>query len=194
MDTLAQAGNGNYYYIDSILEAQKVFVSELGGTLMTVAKDTKAQVEFNPEVVEKYRVIGYENKILTDEEFENEETDAGEIGAGHTTVCLIEIVLKENQAENPEIFKCTLRYKDPTTFISNEIVATCSEITEIPSNDFIFASGVAEFGLLLRDSEFKSNASYNNIIERIDKPEILTDAYRQEFLELVRKVRNGNQN
>ena len=119
---------------------------------MTVAKDTKAQVEFNPEVVEKYRVIGYENKILTDEEFENEETDAGEIGAGHTTVCLIEIVLKENQAENPEIFKCTLRYKDPTTFISNEIVATCSEITEIPSNDFIFASGVAEFGLLLRDS------------------------------------------
>jgi len=90
MDTLAQAGNGNYYYIDSILEAQKVFVSELGGTLETVAKDTKAQIEFNKDKVLKYRVLGYENKILSDEQFENSETDAGEIGAGHVTICLIE--------------------------------------------------------------------------------------------------------
>lgn len=186
MDTLAQAGNGNYYYVDSILEAQKVFVSELGGTLNTVAKDAKAQVEFNANIVEKYRLIGYENKILTNEEFENNETDAGEIGAGHTTICLIEIGLHD-EYELANIVSCTLRYKDPTSEIDQEVVETCDEITEVPSNDFIFASAVAEFGLLLRNSDYKGTASYQAIIDRINNDEILNDDYRTEFIELVEK-------
>ena len=120
MDTLAQAGNGNYYYIDSILEAQKVFISELGGTLNTVAKDAKAQIEFNKDIVASYRLIGYENKVLTDDEFNNNETDAGEIGAGHTTICLIEVKLHEgaNLTNSEFIAKSILRYKDVT---DNEI-------------------------------------------------------------------------
>lgn len=189
MDTLAQAGNGQHYYIDSILEAQKVFVSELGGTLQSVAKDAKVQVELNPEVVEKYRVIGYENKILTDEEFENTETDAGEIGAGHFTICLVEVVLKENidTTLSNMYAKCTLRYKDILdSELNKEIITECKVFSENPSNDFVWASAVAEFGLLLRNSEYKANANYVSIIERANKPELLNDAYKEEFIELVR--------
>lgn len=193
MDTLAQAGNGNYYYIDSILEAQKVFISELGGTLMTVAKDSKAQVEFNPEIVSKYRVIGYENKILTDDEFENSETDAGEIGAGHTTICLIEVILKENvNMENETIVKATLRYKDATdNDVNKEVITECKELTTDLSEDFIFASAVAEFGLLLRNSEYKGSAHYENILSRVNKVPYTNDIYKQEFCELVLLMING---
>lgn len=188
MDTLASAGNGNYYYIDSILEAKKVFISELGGTLMTVAKDSKASVEFNEEVVSKYRVIGYENKILTDEEFDNNETDAGEIGAGHTTICLIEVVLKENAnvSETDFIAKATLRYKDVLDgSLDKEVVNVCQNVTTDLSTDFIFASAVAEFGLLLRNSNYKGNASYDSILARVNNEEYAKDIYKKEFCDLV---------
>ena len=187
MDTLASAGNGNYYYIDSILEAKKVFIETLGGTLMTLAKDAKAQIEFNSEVVEKYRVIGYENKILTDEEFENNETDAGEIGAGHTVICVIEVVLKENVEIKEEfIVKSTLRYKDVQDGeLDKEVVTICDTITGKPSDDFIFASAVVEFGLLLRDSKYKATASYDNILSRVYNKTFTTDVYKKEFCELV---------
>lgn len=190
MDTLAQAGNGNHYYIDSILEAQKVFVSELGGTLNTVAKDAKAQIEFNSEVVDKYRVIGYENKHLTDEEFENSETDAGEIGAGHTTVCLIEVVLKEGvDLEAEQHFgKCVLRYKDPSDAEMNkEIIKEISKYESQYSKDFAWASAVAEFGLVLRKSEFAPGASYESILNNIDKAGTL-DVYKEDFRLVVLKA------
>lgn len=188
MDTLAQNGNGNYYYIDSVLEAQKVFVSELGGTLNTIAKDCKAQLEFNKDVVDKYRIIGYENKIMSNEEFDDSEKDAGEIGAGHTTICLVELKLKEHK-EN-EIVKCTLRYKTPDTDMNKEIIETCKEITTNPSDDFIFASSVAEFGLLLRNSSYKESASYEAVLTRVNKEPFTSDIYKKEFCELVSKVKN----
>lgn len=193
MDTLAQAGNGNYYYIDSILEAQKVFVSELGGTLLTVAKDCKSQVEFNKDIVSKYRVIGYENKILTDEEFENSETDAGEIGAGHTTICLIEFVLHDNvNLLNEEVIvKNILRYKDPLDGeLNKEVITECLTISDQPSNDFVFASAIAEFGLLLRDSNYKGTASYESVLSRINKEPFINDIYKNELCELVKKCLN----
>lgn len=195
MDTLAQAGNGNYYYIDSILEAQKVFVNEIGGTLQTVAKDAKAQLEFNKEVVEQYRVIGYENKILTDEEFNNSETDAGEIGAGHTTICLIEFTLKDGiELQGEEIVKSTLRYKDVIdNELNKELVKQCNTISLEPSDNFLFASAVAEFGLLLRQSEYKADASFKNVYDRVNYNRFTADPYKKEFVELVLKVWDSEQ-
>lgn len=187
MDTLASKGNGNYYYIDSILEAKKVFVETLGGTLMTLAKDAKAQIEFNSEIVKKYRVIGYENKLLTNEEFDNNETDAGEIGAGHTVICLIEVVLKEEVIlENNYIAKSTLRYKDVLDGeLDKEVITSCDTISTDVSDDFVFAGAVAEFGLLLRNSKYKADASYNNILTRVYKEKFTKDDYKKEFCELV---------
>lgn len=193
MDTLSQAGNGNYYYIDTVLEAQKVFVSELGGTLQTVAKDAKVQIEFNQEIVEKYRVIGYENKYLTDEEFNDSETDAGEIGAGHTTVCLIEIKLYEeyDTAVLP-IVKSTIRYKDVLdNEMNKEVINECSSVTIDASIDFIFQSCVAEFGLLLRTSEY-ANPNLNNILIRLNNDQFKEDVYKAEFISLVNKYGQKN--
>lgn len=190
MDTLAQAGNGNYYYIDSLLEAQKVFITELGGTLQTVAKDAKVQVEFNKEIVEKYRLIGYENKQLTDEEFDNSETDAGEIGAGHVTVCLIEITLKD-LVDDAEIVRCTVRYKDALdNELNKEAITICNGITANPSSEFLFQSAVAEFGLVLRNSKYKHNASLPKVVSRIVDNKLDSDDYRREFLRLVLKYMN----
>lgn len=192
MDTLAQAGNGNHYYIDSILEAQKVFVSEIGGTLQTVAKDAKAQIEFNPEVVEKYRVIGYENKILTDEEFENSETDAGEIGAGHATICLVEVKLKEgvNLEEEQLYASCKLRYKDVLdSELNKEVINEVKKFQANASADFYFASAVAEFGLYLRQSEFALGANLDSVLANIQKGNYNGDPYKEEFYQLVLKAK-----
>ena len=194
MDTLAQAGNGNYYYIDSILEAQKVFVSELGGTLETVAKDTKVQIEFNTNKVLKYRVLGYENKILSNEQFENSETDAGEIGAGHVTICLIEIQLKEDFIESDEmIVKSILRYKDvKDNELNKEIINELKTISNTNSDDFIFASALVEFALCLRDSEYKGSASLENVLSKVNKDIYRNDPYKNEFYELVLKAIENN--
>lgn len=183
METLATNGNGNAYYIDSILEAKKVFVSEMGSVLNTVAKDCKIQVEFNPNVVEKYRLIGYENKRLTDDEFEDSNTDAGEIGASHTTIAMYEICLKENM--NDEfILKTKLRYKDTQKDeLEVEVVNEVYEVV-IPSNDFMFASCVVEFGLILRESDFKGNSSFEHLITLLEQVEF-NDVYKEEFKELV---------
>ena len=194
MDTLAQNGNGNYYYIDSILQAQKVFVSELGGTLQTVAKDTKVQVEFNADVVEKYRVVGYENKILTDDQFDNNNTDAGEIGAGHTTVVIIEFSLRDLDYDGYNIASCILRYKDAlNNEVDKEIINRCSNISTNPSLDFIFQASICEFGLVLRNSEYKANASSIAVYNRLNKEEFKYDIYRREFITLVDTYNRNNQ-
>ncbi len=193
MDTLAQAGNGNYYYIDSILEAKKIFVTELGGTLQTVAKDAKVQVQFNPEMVEKYRLIGYENKQMTNEEFDNNETDAGEIGAGHTTVCLIEVVLKPGVLEDTwiqEVARCVVRYKDVFNLDTDREVVTIlnnNDLFKPMSNDFIFQAAVVEFALVVRNSDYKFNANCERVIERINNVVFTQDSYKAEFVELVLK-------
>ena len=163
-------------------------MSELGGTLNTVAKDCKAQIVFNKDVVESYRLIGYENKQMSDDDFNNTEKDAGEIGAGHTTICLVELKLKEN-VENKEIAACTVRYKDVPNEFNKEITSSVSVIKETPSNDFLFASSVVEFGLLLRNSKFKADASYDSILSRINKEEFMNDPYKKEFYELVKMAK-----
>ena len=175
METLAKNGNGNAYYIDSILEAKKVFVSELGSVLNTVAKDSKIQVEFNPNKVNKYRLLGYENSMLTNDQFEDENTDAGEIGAGHTTIAMYEIELKDNDV-NEFIYKTKLRYLDTSDNLNKEVTNELNEIN-IASNDFMFASSVVEFGLILRDSQYKGNSTYIHLIELLNSCE-LNDEYR----------------
>jgi Ca-activated chloride channel family protein len=205
METLADKGNGAYYYIDSLLEAKKVFVEELGGTLVTVAKDVKLQVEFNPAVVKGYRLIGYENRILDYNDFNNDNVDAGDMGAGHEVIVLYEIipfgsdeVIDETTYEIPEDLKydgsnyldelitLSIRYKEPDSDVSElvEHIVYNNEFTETPSDNFVFASCVAEFGLLLLDSDYKYEANYNHIIAKA--LEVYNDDYKEEFIELVR--------
>ena len=205
MKKLANAGNGNYGYIDSMLEAKKLFVNEFGGTLMTVAKDVKVQVEFNPAEVAGYRLLGYENRILKAEDFNDDRKDAGEIGSGHTMTAFYEIVpagsddktvsvdpLKYQKSEvvgKGELFTVKTRYKLPgdEKSVLRERAHTAAELTrKEPSEDFRFASAVAEFALLLKDSKFKGEASFQQVLERARgaKGED-REGYRAEFIRLV---------
>lgn len=207
METLADKGNGVYYYIDSILEAKKVFVSELGASLITVAKDVKLQIEFNPANVKGYRLIGYENRMLDYNDFVDDEKDAGDMGAGHSVIAFYEIILAssteeidELEFETPdelkytgdnytdEIMTLSIRYKEPNyeSSVLIEEVVNVNEFTETPSDVFNFASSVAEFGLLLRDSDYKFNSSYEVVLTRATASKGLDEfGYRTEFLLLV---------
>lgn len=194
LSTLANAGNGNYAYIDTINEARKVLVEEIGGTLNIVSKDTKTQVTFNPAYISSYRLLGYENKLLTDEEFDDENADAGEIGAGHVTTAVYEVVLNENVGSDSTMednwLKVLIKYKNPTNSENKEVekyINASSEKTS-PSEDMLFISGVIEFGLILRNSPYKGEASYQSVIDRIkDLQSVKADSYKEEFLSLVTK-------
>jgi len=210
METLADKGNGVFYYIDSLLEAKKVFVNELGGSLITVAKDVKLQIEFNPATVKGYRLIGYENRLLDYEDFDDDTKDAGDMGAGHEVIAFYEIiptssgeVVDEHEFDIPdelkytgdnytdEIMTLSIRYKEPQYDTSQLIqhVVYVAEKTTTPSNTFVFASCVTEFGLILRESEYTYNASYTSIINRAALA-LGTDehGYRAEFITLVEKA------
>ncbi len=180
MEQLADKGNGNYAYIDSLLEAKKVLVTEMGGTLLTIAKDVKIQVEFNPEKVQAYRLIDYENRLLRSQDFNDDTKDAGELGAGHSVTALYEIIpvgvesdvnlpevdqlrYQDNQVEptaysSDESMLVKLRYKEPmgqtSQLIQQQIVDRGVKL-ENASDDFKFAAAVAEYGMILRDSEYK---------------------------------------
>ncbi|MGL5434766.1 MAG: vWA domain-containing protein [Lachnospiraceae bacterium] len=206
MEALADHGDGNYNYIDSIFEAKKVLVDEMGGTLITVAKDVKIQVEFNPRQVAGYRLVGYENRMLNKEDFNDDTVDAGEIGAGHTVTALYEIIpagtaelpeteLKYQTSGEPvgssELLTVSLRYKAPNGNTSK--LLTCpveaDTFTKSLSPDLTFASAVAEFGMLLRDSENKGTATYKGVIELAESVvNEDSDAYRKEFIELVKQA------
>jgi Ca-activated chloride channel family protein len=210
MQKLADKGNGNHGYIDNLREAKKVLVNEFGGTLFTIAKDVKLQVEFNPAKVQAYRLIGYENRMLNKEDFNNDGKDAGELGSGHTVTALYEIIpvgvkndflertdpLKYQQKQRPaaasrgeEIMTIKFRYKKPDENVSKLIVHPVTDqrlsIGRTSSN-FRFVSAVAEFGMLLRDSEFKQQASFDNA-RALAKDALGKDAggYRTEFLGLL---------
>jgi len=208
MEQLADKGNGNYYYIDGILEAKKVFVSELGGTLYTIAKDVKIQIEFNPAKVKAYRLIGYENRMLRKEDFHDDTKDAGELGSGHSVTALYEIVPADSDEEfarvddleyqqvtlrdSGDVMTVKLRYKEPDEDTSKLITQKVTEqdIAAEPSGNLAFASAVAEFGMLLRDSEFKADASYENVLKRAKASKGKDESgYRAEFIQLVEKVR-----
>ena len=214
MEALADNGDGNYGYVDNLMEAKKILVEEMGGTLITVAKDVKLQVEFNPSQVSGYRLIGYENRALADEDFNNDAVDAGEIGAGHRVTALYELVrpggtipqetLKYQETEAPkdqdsiadralasELLTINIRYKAPNGNESKLIsvpVEADSYQKNLPDN-LRFAGAVAEFGMLLRNSENKGSASYEEVINLVSgMPQSKMDAYKDEFKQLVLKV------
>ncbi len=213
MQKLANKGNGSHAYIDDMSEAKKVLVSEFGGTLFTIAKDVKLQVEFNPAKVQAYRLIGYENRLLNKEDFNNDKKDAGELGSGHTVTALYEVIpagvksnftekvdplkyqsAKNNTANNnsPELMTIKFRYKDPdgekSKLIEHPVVDGHVALTHTSAN-FRFAAAVAQFGMLLAHSEFMQQSSYNNVLAMANSA-IGADqeGYRKGFLELVRKA------
>ncbi len=211
MQKLADKGNGNHAYIDGITEAKKVLVNEFGGTLFTIAKDVKLQIEFNPAKVQGYRLIGYENRMLAKEDFNDDKKDAGELGSGHTVTAIYEVIpvgvkssfLKDVDAlkyqkdvtplsktsHNDEILTVKFRYKAPDGEVSKLIehpVADKQIAIAKTSDNFRFAAAVAQFGMLLRDSEFKSAASFNNVLEMARKARGNDEeGYRSEFIRLV---------
>ena len=188
LELLADKGNGNYAYLDSLQEAEKVFKKELTGTLVTIAKDVKVQLEFNPALVASYRQIGYENRALENEDFDDDTKDAGELGAGHSVTALYEIVPVSPNATG-EIATLRLRYQEPRGSASRLITTSAidegrSEFTA--SSDFQFAAAVAELGMLLRDSPHKGTATFDGALKlaRIARGSDL-DGFREEFLQLT---------
>ncbi|MGG9962546.1 vWA domain-containing protein [Ferruginibacter sp. SUN106] len=209
MQQLADKGNGNHAYIDNLDEAKKVLVKEFGSTLFTIAKDVKIQVEFNPAKVQSYRLIGYENRVLQKEDFNDDKKDAGELGAGHTVTALYEIIpvgvhdeftgkvdaLKyqttpviNNDLTN-EMLTIKLRYKKPTGDESKLIVHPVSDENisiENTSDNFRFSAAVASFGMLLRNSAYKQNTSYEEVIALATNAKGKDiNGYRTEFISLV---------
>ena len=204
METLADKGNGNYAYIDSSFEANRVLVQQLGSTLFTVAKDVKLQVEFNPEKVDSYRLIGYENRVMDAEDFNDDTKDGGEIGAGHCVVALYEVVPVGSSASNlryaekeeketkteskyaDEYCAISIRYKEPEEDESKlltypvDIKADSKE----PSEDFLFAAYVAEFGMLLKDSKYVDDVKLKDVYEDLEALDV-EDESRKEFVQLV---------
>lgn len=209
MEQLADKGNGNYYYIDTEREARKVLEEELGSVLFTIAKDVKLQIEFNPASVKAYRLIGYENRVLAKEDFNDDTKDAGELGAGHTVTALYEIVpagskeptasvddLRFQQTKvvpSDEMLVVKLRYKEPDVDTSKLLTKAISgkEAIQEPAGDFAFATAVAEFGMLLRNSELKGQASYDRVVAAatasLDQDPY---GYRAEFIELVKQAKS----
>ncbi|MEO1434873.1 MAG: VWA domain-containing protein [Bacteroidota bacterium] len=211
MEKLADHGNGNYNYIDHLREAKKVLISEMGGTLHTIAKDVKIQIEFNPTKVAEYRLIGYENRMLLNKDFEDDTKDAGELGAGHSVTALYEVIPVENAevSASPEY-----RYQETSVreaaFVSSEIAhvkfrykapnGTESRLINQPilfknqgfnqsSEDFQFAAAVVEFGLILRTSNFKGKANLEHVIRTAEKAKGKDlNGYRAEFIQLVKQA------
>ncbi|MBN1698234.1 MAG: VWA domain-containing protein [Spirochaetales bacterium] len=206
MEKLADKGNGNYAYIDTVSEAKKVLVEEMGSTLLTIAKDVKIQIEFNPARVDSYRLIGYENRVMAKEDFADDTKDAGELGAGHSVTALYEIVpsigdgggtelkyqetrINDGAYNTDEIMTMKFRYKKPKgdTSILIEIPVRDEDIPLTASSDnFRFASAVAEWGLLLRNSEHKADASYEQVLDLAGGSRGKDEyGYREEFISLV---------
>ena len=198
LETLATCGNGNYAYLDNELEADKVFGTELNGTLKTVAKDAKAGVTFNTETVEKYRLIGYDTKILSEAEFNDAKTDAGEIGSNLCVAALYEIKLTDFElpaveGADAKLADIEIRYKDVrgaaqiNDSVKSEVYRNASFNN---TDDFKFISCVAEFGLLLRQSEYRGTASFASVLQRLNGLSAYTssDALKNEFVTLVRKA------
>lgn len=185
LESMADNGNGNYSFIDSVYEAKKVLVDEMGGTLYTVAKDVKLQIEFNPDVVAEYRLIGYENRLLNQEDFNDDTVDGGEIGAGHTVVALYEIV---PAGGTDRIGELSIRYKEPdedasklqTCIIESDPYPTADVVM---SDDMEFAAAVALFGMILSGSDYCGDGNIETVIALAESSS--NDEYREEFLALV---------
>ena len=180
--TLANNGNGNAYYIDCNLEAQKAFEEEFGKSLYVAAKDAKCQIEFS-DAVASYRLLGYETRQMSNQEFDDDHKDAGEIMADHTTVALYELKLKEVWTKD-FILKTTLRYKDPVSQQEKEVINQKSDISVSRRSDYDFMSYVAEYSLVLSKSKYVEYGSYTHLLNRIND-DYLDDKYRDDFKSLV---------
>jgi Ca-activated chloride channel family protein len=217
LEQLADRGNGIYAYIDTLQEARRVFVEQATSTLLTIAKDVKIQVEFNPACVQAYRLIGYENRILAAEDFNNDLVDAGDIGAGHTITALYEIIptgvawqarstidpLKYRTPEaggagaapaeyGDELLTVKIRHKEPTgstSELASYSLPVGDAIFAQASTDFRFAVAVAGFGMLLRDSPFRGSVTWQDVATWAESGQRTNDRYRGEFLDLVRRAK-----
>lgn len=212
MQQLADKGNGNHSYIDNISEAKKVLVNEFGGTLFTIAKDVKIQVEFNPSKVLAYRLVGYENRMLAAEDFNDDMKDAGELGSGHTVTALYEVIpvgVKDEftktvdplkyqvndrkiAVNSNEMMTIKLRYKKPDSdvsrLINHPVIDNATDLKNTTDN-FRFSAAVAEFGLLLRNSEYKQQSSFNQVIGLAKSSKGFDEeGYRAEFIKLVQSA------
>ncbi len=213
MEDISNSGNGNYFYIDNIKEAQKVFIREMRANMFTIAKDVKIQIEFNPSKVKGYRLIGYENRVMQNEDFNNDKKDAGDLGAGHTVTALYEIIpagseekipkndnlkyqktkINSSAAQTNEMMNVKLRYKpvksDQSILIEFPIKDNVLALDKT-SNNFRFSAAVAEFGMLLRHSKFKGKANYSQVINLSENSKGTDEyAYRNEFVELVKTAK-----
>ncbi|MFT7511316.1 MAG: Ca-activated chloride channel family protein [Candidatus Omnitrophota bacterium] len=217
LEEITNKGNGSYHYIDSAREGRKVLVEQMSGTLLTIAKDVKIQVEFNPAYIQEYRLVGYDNRRLRNEDFTNDQIDAGDIGSGHSVTALYEVQLvgaeqpggdalkyqpsrpqaPENLVRNGEWLTVKLRYKQPDADTSIPLERTLRVDGPAPqwekaSADFRFASAVAGFGLILRDSGFRGQATHDLVLELVDRKMLNGEQDPQgrkaEFVELVRRV------
>lgn len=192
METLALSGNGTYSYIDSLQEARRALVEQIGGSMVTVAKDVKAGITFDPAYVESFRLVGYENKLLTQEEFEDNATDAGELGSGHTVTVVYELKLVEGMdaAVSAALAQVAIRYKTPDAGESDESQELLMDVTwgdfhsDMTAQD-AFVASVVEFALLLRDSEYKADASLEGLLARINDLDLSADEFKTEFRDLV---------
>lgn len=187
LEALADNGNGNYNYIDNKFEARKVLTEEMGGTLFTIAKDVKFQVEFNKDAISEYRLIGYENRLMASEDFEDDTKDGGEIGAGHRVTILYELKTADESKE--DWLTLNIRYKAPDKDKSELKVHKVgkAQLTKAPNENSVFAASVAQFGMLLKNSDYTSG-SYSDIYNSISKLNcIKDDVYKKEFVELVKK-------
>ena len=209
LEQLADKGNGNYAYIDGLLEAKKMFVQEMGATLLTVAKDVKLQVEFNPATVQAYRLIGYENRLMANEDFSDDRKDAGDIGAGHSVTALYEIVpvgvktdvaigttdtlryqvaAKPTAAHAGELLFVNVRYKLPRDSASTLLQRAVVDTRGNRSDDLRFALAVAGYGMLLRDSEFKGSITYDDVLA-LARDATGDDRLRLDFVSMVERTR-----
>lgn len=208
MEKISNAGNGNYFYIDNMSEAKKALGIGLWGNLFVVAKDVKVLVDFNPNIVKSYRLIGYENRMLANEDFDNDKKDAGDLGSGHTVTAIYELVTAsskkqiQNTSTKSEYTKSTstgdtenyltvkFRYKNPQDTVSQlvEKKVNKSTFTEKPSSDFILASSVASFGMLLRGSKYAGDATFDSVLEHLKDIPSDPNGYVNELRTLVRKA------
>lgn len=196
METLANNGNGNHFYLDDINEARKVLTQEFGGTMHVVAKDVKAGVTFNSDVVSSYRLLGYDTKLLSQDEFNDDKTDAGEIGSGHTVTALYEVELRSDAIaadQAAQIAAVEVRYKTPDAAATDKSVTksfTVADITAQPSAQTVFIGCVAEFALVLRQSDKAPQADIEQVLARLDSiaDYVQADPFRAEFAELARAL------
>jgi Ca-activated chloride channel homolog len=213
MEKLADKGNGNYAYIDSLLEARKTLVHEMGATLITIAKDVKIQINFNPQRVQAYRLLGYENRMLQNEDFQDDTKDAGEIGAGHSVTAIYEIIptgvestfisttesdfvetIVKDGSDPNVLLMVDLRYKNPedstSQLFGTSLIHNVNTPVKVASRDFQFATSVAAFGMLLRSSKYAGDANYDWIIETAQASKgVDRDGFRSEFIDLAKRAR-----